>query len=57
MVGAGAFLAASMYMPLTAIALVLEFTHASQDLLFPVIFAVSGSCVMDWLCDRWFNSG
>jgi H+/Cl- antiporter ClcA len=44
LVGAGAFLASSMKMPLTAIALIVEFTHASQDVLFPVIFAVSGSC-------------
>lgn len=55
LVGAGAFLASSMKMPLTAIALILEFTHAPQDVLFPVIFAVSGSCVAEWLCDRWFS--
>jgi H+/Cl- antiporter ClcA len=55
LVGAGAFLAASMKMPLTAIALVLEFTHVPQDVLFPVIFAVSGSCAADRLCDLWIS--
>ncbi|MFO1112744.1 MAG: chloride channel protein [Rhodospirillales bacterium] len=39
LVGAGAFLASSMKMPLTAIALILEFTRVPQDVLFPVIFA------------------
>lgn len=55
LVGAGAFLASSMKMPVTAIALVLEFTHASQDVLFPVIFAVSGSYAAGWLCELWTN--
>lgn len=55
LVGAGAFLASSMKMPLTAIALILEFTHAPQDVLFPVIFAVSGSCAASRLCDLWFS--
>ena len=55
LVGAGAFLASSMKMPLTAIALILEFTHAPQEVLFPVIFAVSGSCAADRLCDMWFS--
>lgn len=53
LVGAGAFLASSMKMPLTAIALVLEFTHVPQDVLFPVIFAVSGSSAANWLCTAW----
>jgi len=55
LVGAGAFLASSMKMPLTAIALTLEFTHAAQDILFPVIFAVSGSSAASRLCELWFN--
>ncbi|MBK8175124.1 MAG: chloride channel protein [Rhodospirillales bacterium] len=55
LVGAGAFLASSMKMPLTAIALILEFTHVPQDVLFPVIFAVCGSCAADRLCDGWFS--
>ena len=42
-VGATAFLAASMSMPLTAIVLMMEFTHMDHDLLFPVVFAVAGS--------------
>lgn len=55
LVGAGAFLASSMKMPLTAIALVLEFTHVPQDVLFPVIFAVSSSCAANWLCNAWLR--
>lgn len=43
LIGAGAFLAASMQMPLTAIVLIVEFTHASHDLLFPLLLAVAGS--------------
>ncbi|MDR3515142.1 MAG: chloride channel protein [Azospirillaceae bacterium] len=42
-VGATAFLAASMKMPLTAIALLAEFTRVDHDLLFPMLFAVAGS--------------
>ena len=42
-VGAAAFLAASMQMPLTAIVLVLEFTRVSHDFLIPVLLAVAGS--------------
>ncbi|MFP3605960.1 chloride channel protein [Paraburkholderia sp. SIMBA_053] len=45
LVGAGAFLAASMQMPLTAVALIVEFTHANHDLLFPLLLAVGGSAV------------
>lgn len=55
LVGAGAFLASSMRMPITAIALVLEFTHVPQDVLFPVIFAVGGSCAADRMCELWFG--
>lgn len=42
-VGAAAFLAASMQMPLTAIVLILEFTRVSHDFLIPVLLAVAGS--------------
>jgi H+/Cl- antiporter ClcA len=42
-IGAGAFLAASMNMPLTAIALAFEFTHFPHDFFYPLIFAVAGS--------------
>jgi H+/Cl- antiporter ClcA len=42
-VGAAAFLAASMQMPLTAVVLILEFTRVSHDFLIPILFAVAGS--------------
>ncbi|HEV3423544.1 MAG TPA: chloride channel protein [Paraburkholderia sp.] len=42
-VGAAAFLAASMQMPLTAVVLILEFTRVSHDFLVPVLLAVAGS--------------
>ncbi|TDV34329.1 H+/Cl- antiporter ClcA [Paraburkholderia caballeronis] len=42
-VGAAAFLAASMQMPVTAIVLVLEFTHVNHDLAIPMLLAVAGA--------------
>ncbi|SDH71370.1 chloride channel protein [Paraburkholderia phenazinium] len=42
-VGAAAFLAASMQMPLTAVVLILEFTRVSHDFLIPILLAVAGS--------------
>ena len=42
-VGAGAFLAASMQMPVTAAVLVLEFTHVNHDLAIPMLLAIAGS--------------
>ena len=42
-VGAAAFLAASMDMPMTAILLVLEFTGVSHDFCVPIFLAVAGS--------------
>ncbi|WP_144113612.1 chloride channel protein [Paraburkholderia sp. BCC1886] len=42
-IGAAAFLAASMQMPITAVVLVFEFTRISQDFLIPVLLAVGGS--------------
>ncbi len=42
-IGAGAFLASSMNMPLTAIALAFEFTHFPHDFFYPLMFAVAGS--------------
>lgn len=42
-VGAAAFLASSMTMPLTAVALILEFTHMDHDFLIPVLLAIGGS--------------
>lgn len=45
-VGATAFLAASMKMPLTAIVLMLELTHTNHDSVIPMLFAVVGSVVV-----------
>jgi H+/Cl- antiporter ClcA len=42
-VGAAAFLATSMQMPLTAIVLIAEFTLVSHDFLIPIMLAVAGS--------------
>jgi H+/Cl- antiporter ClcA len=42
-VGAAAFLAASMQMPVTATVLILEFTHVNHDLAIPMLLAVAGS--------------
>jgi H+/Cl- antiporter ClcA len=42
-VGAAAFLATSMQMPLTAIVLILEFTRVNHDFLIPIMLAVAGS--------------
>lgn len=42
-VGAAAFLSSSMAMPLTAIALVVEFTRLDQDFLIPMLCAVAGA--------------
>ena len=43
LVGAGAFLSASMQMPLTAVVLLAELTHANHDLLYPLLLAIAGS--------------
>jgi H+/Cl- antiporter ClcA len=56
LIGAAAFLSASMNMPLTAIALILEFTRVDQDFLFPLIFAVSGSIAAERLCAITFRA-
>jgi H+/Cl- antiporter ClcA len=42
-VGGTAFLASSMRVPLTAIALMMEFTRVDHDFLIPMAFAVAGS--------------
>jgi H+/Cl- antiporter ClcA len=42
-IGAAAFLSASMQMPITATVLVLEFTHVNHDLAIPMLLAVAGS--------------
>ncbi|NWA86378.1 chloride channel protein [Pseudomonas sp. D2002] len=56
-IGAAAFLAASMSMPLTAIVLVAEFTRIDHDFLVPIILAVVGSMCVSKLCARWENAG
>ena len=43
MVGAVAFLSSSMSMPLTAVALIMEFTRMDHDFLVPVMLAVGGA--------------
>ena len=49
-VGAAAFLASSMNMPLTAILLTLEFTRVSHDFCVPIFLAVAGSIAMLRVC-------
>jgi H+/Cl- antiporter ClcA len=51
-VGAAAFLASAMNMPLTAIALTVELTRADQASLVPTVLAVAGSVVASRLCSR-----
>ncbi len=52
LIGAAAFLASSMKMPLTAIVLMAEFTHLDQDFLVPMLLAVAGSiCASRW-CEQ-----
>ena len=55
-VGAAAFLAASMRMPITAIVMALELTRVNHDYLFPVVFAVAGSSAALRICIRRFDS-
>ncbi|WP_082621417.1 chloride channel protein [Bordetella sp. N] len=51
-VGATAFLASSMSMPLTAIVLLAEFTRMDHDMLVPMVLSVAGSvCASRW-CAR-----
>jgi H+/Cl- antiporter ClcA len=52
-VGATAFLAASMQMPITAVVLVFEFTRVGQDFLIPVLFAVGGALLAFQACAKW----
>ena len=49
-VGAAAFLASSMNMPLTAIALVIELTRVGHDLWVPIFLAVAASVASLHLC-------
>jgi len=50
-VGAAAFLATSMNMPLTAILLTLEFTRVSHDFYLPIFLAVAGSMTAPLACN------
>lgn len=50
-VGAAAFLASSMSMPVTAIVLVAEFTRIDHDFLVPIILAVVGSVCASRFCE------
>ena len=49
-IGAAAFLAASMKMPLTAIVLTVEFTGIGQEFIVPLSLAVAGSVSIFHLC-------
>jgi H+/Cl- antiporter ClcA len=51
MVGATAFLASSMNMPLTAILLIFEFTQISHDFAVPILLAVGGSIATLRICN------
>ncbi|MGY0307795.1 chloride channel protein [Edwardsiella tarda] len=51
-VGAAAFLSASMRMPLTALVLVFELTHIGQDFLLPLSLAVSGANMVRLYLER-----
>jgi H+/Cl- antiporter ClcA len=55
-VGAAAFLAASMRMPITAIVMALELTRVDHNYLFPVLFAVAGSSAALRICIRRFDT-
>ncbi|WP_052145189.1 chloride channel protein [Burkholderia sp. ABCPW 111] len=52
-VGAAAFLAASMQMPLTATVLIVEFTRVGHDFLIPMLIAVAGSVAAFRLIARY----
>jgi H+/Cl- antiporter ClcA len=51
LVGGAAFLASSLRMPLTAIALMIEFTRVDHDFVIPMVFAVAGSISVCHLAD------
>ncbi len=52
-IGAGAFLASSMNMPVTAVVLVFEFTRFNHDFFYPMLLAVAGSyATSTWLARR-----
>jgi H+/Cl- antiporter ClcA len=49
-VGAAAFLASSLRMPLTSIVLMMEFTRVGHDFLLPMLFSTAGSIATYYLC-------
>jgi len=53
-VGAAAFLATSMKMPITAVVLIVEFTRVNHDFLIPILFAVTGSIATSALINKRF---
>lgn len=55
LVGGAAFLASSMKMPLTAIALTVEFTGIGQAFLVPLSLAVAGSVSIFHLCRAYVD--
>lgn len=55
-VGAAAFLAAAERMPLSAVALLFEFTRVDHDLLFPMLLAVSGAMLAERTCRMRFQA-
>jgi H+/Cl- antiporter ClcA len=50
LIGATAFLASSMNMPITAVVLIAEFTHMRYAMLVPIVLAVAGSIAANRLC-------
>jgi H+/Cl- antiporter ClcA len=52
-VGGAAFLATSQRMPVTAVALVIEFTGVGHAMFFPVLLAVGGSAAAGVACGGW----
>jgi len=52
LIGATAFLAASMRMPITAVILIMEFTRVDHDFLVPMLFSVAGSVATSLLLEH-----
>ncbi|APR36323.1 chloride channel protein [Paraburkholderia sp. SOS3] len=50
LIGATAFLASSMNMPISAVVLIAEFTHMRHAMLVPIVLAVAGSVAAARLC-------
>ena len=52
-VGASAFLAASMRMPLTALVLMVEFTRVNHDFIILMLLCIAGSLsTFKWIAAR-----